>query len=96
MSSIKADSSSFDTIINNFNIAKENYISELNRLSNLIDEITSGNIKGVLAEDLKNKYEAKIDTFNALKTSLENAGEYAQQKNVSFNNMISDVQSGMQ
>ena len=52
MSTIKADSASFDTIINNFNMAKENYISELTRLSNLIDEITSGNIKGVLAEDL--------------------------------------------
>ncbi len=92
---IAGDEEAFAVVINNFVKASEDYKRELGRLTNLITEITNGDIRGVLAEDLRNKYEAKMDTFNLLRKTLEEAESAMEFKNKEFNNLISSVKSGM-
>lgn len=75
--------------------AGEEYKRELARLTNLIGEITSGDIQGDPANDLLAKFNAKQDTFNKLTTTIEEAQEYMGIQGQKFGSMIGNLSSGM-
>lgn len=76
--------------------AGENYKTNLAKLQNLINEITSGDIKGDPATDLKNKFEAKEATFKALASTIDQAEEDMGMQTTKFTSMISNLSSTMQ
>ncbi len=75
--------------------AGEQYKSNLARLTNLIDEITSGDIQGDVADDLKAKFEAKRSDFDALTKEIEKAQEYTGAKGTAFTQMVTDLKDTM-
>lgn len=84
-----------DQLKNSLETAGQEYKSNLARLSVLIEEITSGDIKGDPATDLLNKFQAKQDTFNHLAQTIEQAEDYMGLQTTKFDSMISDLKSGM-
>ena len=76
--------------------AGENYKSEIARLTNLMDEITSGDIQGDPADDLLAKFRAKEEDFKSLATAIEQAQEYAGVKGTSFKDMITEFKERAQ
>lgn len=75
--------------------AGESYKSNVARLTNLINEITSGDIKGDPATDLLQKYQAKEDTLKKLAETIDEAEGYLGIQTKSFGSMIGDLKSGM-
>ncbi len=75
--------------------AGESYKQNVARLSNLIDEITSGDIKGNPADDLLQKYQAKAEMFKNIANSIDDAEDAMGLKTTSFGNMLSELKSGM-
>ena len=73
----------------------EEYKSSLSRLTNLITEVTSGDIQGDPATDLLQKFQAKEDTLNKLAETIDEAEGYLGMQTTSFTNMIGDLKSGM-
>lgn len=71
--------------------AGERYKENLARLTNLIGEITNGDIQGDPATDLLNKYQAKEEAFNALAEEIDKAEEYAGAKGKSFTAMVDEL-----
>ena len=71
--------------------AGEEYKENLARLTNLIEEITKGDIQGDPATDLLNKYNEKGDAFKALAEEIDKAEEYAGAKGKSFTQMVDDL-----
>lgn len=76
--------------------AGQEYKSSLARLTNLIEEITSGDIQGDPATDLLNKYQAKQDTLNNITKTIEEAEGYMGLQTTKFGTLIDDLKSGMQ
>ena len=76
--------------------AGENYKQNLAKLQNLINEITSGDIKGDPATDLKTKFEAKEATFKALANTIDQAEEDMGMQTTKFTSMISNLSSSME
>lgn len=76
--------------------AGQEYKSSLARLTNLIEEITSGDIQGDPATDLLNKYQAKQDTLNNITKTIEEAEGYMGLQTTKFGSLIDDLKSGMQ
>lgn len=70
--------------------AGENYKSEFARLTNLMDEITSGDIQGDPADDLLAKFRTKEEDFKSLATAIDQAQEYAGVKGTNFTDMITE------
>ena len=66
-----------------------------NKITSLIEEITSGDIQGDPANDLLQKFQAKQDTFNKLTQTIEEAEGYMGLQTTKFGNMIGDLKSGM-
>lgn len=64
--------------------AGEDYKANLTKLTNLIQEITRGDIKGDLANELLNKYNAKQDTLKKIADTIDEAEEYAGLKKTDF------------
>ena len=98
MSEIKTiyvDNESLATLRNALETAGEDYKRDYARLKNLIEEITRGDIQGDPANDLLNKFQAKEKTFNELARTIDDAEEYVGLQKKSFNQMISDLSSGM-
>lgn len=75
--------------------AGESYKQNLSRLQNLINEITSGDIKGDPANDLLAKFQAKESTFKALQQTINEAEEYVGAQKTRFTSLISDLSSSM-
>ena len=71
--------------------AGEEYKENLARLTNLIEEITKGDIQGDPATDLLNKYNDKVEAFNALAEEIDKAEKYAGAKGKKFTEMIDDL-----
>lgn len=95
MASIHVDEVALNALKNALETAGQEYKSSLARLTNLIEEITSGDIQGDPANDLLQKYQAKQDTFNMLTQTIEEAEGYMGLQTTKFGNMIGDLKSGM-
>ena len=92
---IHVDEASLTDLRDALATAGEDYRRELARLTALIQEITSGDIQGDPANDLLAKFNAKEDTFNNLKTTIEEAQEYMGIKSQQFGSVIGDISSSM-
>jgi len=95
MAEIHVDEEALNYLKNALQTAGENYRNNLSRLTNLINQITSGSIKGDPADDLLAKYEAKRDFFNKVQETIDEAEEYMGIKKGTFGNMIGDLKQGM-
>ena len=71
--------------------AGESYKENLARLTNLIGEITSGDIEGDPATDLLNKYNEKEEAFNALAEEIDKAENYTGAKGRGFTEMVDEL-----
>ena len=71
------------------------YKTNLAKLQNLISEITSGDIQGDPADDLKAKFEAKADMFKAITETIESAEDYTGVQKTKFTQLISDLSAQM-
>ncbi len=92
---IHVDEAALNSLKNALSTAGERYKSNLARLTNLINEITKGDIQGDPANDLLAKFQAKQDIFNSITRTIEDAEEYAGVQTTKFGTLISDLQSGM-
>ena len=75
--------------------AGESYKQNLSRIQNLINEITSGDIKGDPADDLLAKFQAKENTFKAIQQTIDEAEGYIGTQKTKFTSLISDLSSSM-
>ena len=88
---IHVEESALNELRNALQTAGEEYKEQLAKLTNLIDEITSGDIKGDPADDLLEKFRAKQDDFNSLAKAVEEAQERVGVKGTDFTTMITDL-----
>lgn len=95
MAVIHVDETSLNNLKNALETAGQEYKSNLARLTNLIEEITSGDIQGDPATDLLTKFQAKQDTLNRLAQTIEEAEGYMGLQTTKFTTMIGDLKSGM-
>ena len=75
--------------------AGEDYKTNLAKLTNLISEITSGDIQGDPATDLLQKYQAKEGTFKKLAETIDEAEGYMGMQTTKFGNMIGELKTDM-
>ncbi len=75
--------------------AGEDYKRNLTRLTNLVRQITEGDIKGDLATEFKNKFEAKEETLRKLQTSIDEAESYMGMKREDLVSTVTNTQSDM-
>ena len=95
MSTIHVDEAALNSLKNALETAGQEYKASLARLTNLIEEITSGDIQGDPANDLLAKYQAKQDVLNRITETIEEAEGYMGLQTTKFTNMIGDLKSGM-
>lgn len=95
MSTIHVDEAALNSLKNALETAGQEYKSNLAKLTNLIEEITSGDIQGDPANDLLAKFQAKQDTLNKITSTIEEAEEYMGLQTNKFGTMIGDLKSGM-
>ena len=95
MAVIHVEEEALNALKNALATAGEEYKSSLSRLTNLINEIISGDIQGDPANDLLQKFQAKEDTLNKLAETIDEAEGYLGMQTTSFTNMIGDLKSGM-
>jgi len=95
MAVIHVEEEALNALKNALATAGEEYKSSLSRLTNLITEVTSGDIQGDPATDLLQKFQAKEDTLNKLAQTIDEAEGYLGMQTTSFTNMIGDLKSGM-
>ncbi len=95
MSAIHVDEAALNDLRYALRTAGQAYKQNLARLTNLIEEITSGDIQGDPANDLLAKFQAKQDTFNNITKTIEEAEEYAGLQTTKFGQMIGDLKHGM-
>lgn len=75
--------------------AGESYKSNLVKLTNLMSEITSGDIQGDLAVDLLNKFQDKEAIFNGLANTIDEAADYMGMQTTKFGSLLSETKAGM-
>lgn len=93
MSNISVSDEVLVNVIDSMTSATENYMENYKKLTNLMNEITNGDITGDPATQILEKYNQKEETFKNLYNSLETANEYmAEQKN-KFGSMMSSLES---
>ena len=73
--------------------AGEGYKEQLAKLINLMDDITSGDIKGDPADNLLKLFREKEPDFRLLAETIEEAQEYAGVKGKDFATMIEDLKN---
>ena len=95
MAMIHVDEAALNSLKNALETAGQDYKTKLARLTNLIEEITSGDIQGDPAEDLLAKFRAKEDTFNKLTQTIDEAEGYMGMQTTKFGTMISDLKTDM-
>ena len=88
---IHVEESSLDALRNALAGAGEEYKRELARLSNLVDEIASGDIEGDVATDFREKFEAKREDFKKITEAIDKAEEYVGVKGTSFVDMVTEL-----
>ena len=88
---IHVEEASLDALRNALSGAGEEYKRELARLSNLMDEITNGDIEGDVATDMLQKYNAKKEDFNKIAEAIDKAEEYVGVKGTSFVDMVNGL-----
>ena len=93
---IHVDEAALNDLKNAMQTAGEGYKKNLAKLTNLVEEITSGDIQGDPAQDLLQKFQAKEDTFKKLADTIDEAEGYMGMQTTKFGNMIGDLKSGMQ
>lgn len=92
---IHVDEAALNSLKNALATAGERYKANLVKLTNLINEITKGDIQGDPANDLLAKFQAKQEIFNSITKTIEEAEEYTGVQTTKFGTLISDLQSGM-
>lgn len=92
---IHVDEAALNDLKNAMQTAGEGYKKNLAKLTNLVEEITSGDIQGDPAQDLLQKFQAKEDTFKKLADTIDEAEGYMGMQTTKFTNMIGDLKSGM-
>ena len=92
---IHVEESALNDLRNALETAGEDYKSNLARLQNLINEITSGDIQGDPANDLLTKFQAKEDVFKGLAQTIDDAEEYMGMQKTNFNSLIEGLSSSM-
>lgn len=92
---IHVEEEALKTLKNALETAGQEYKQNLARLTNLIEEITSGDIQGDPATDLLNKFEAKKDVLNKITQTIEEAEGYMGMQTTKFGSMIGDLKAGM-
>lgn len=92
---IHVEESALQDLRDSFATAGESYKSNLARLTNLMQEITSGDIQGDPANDLLELYEAKKEMFQKLADEVDDAQEAMGIETKSFQSMIGDLGAGM-
>ena len=95
MATIHVEEAALNSLKNAIGTAGAGFKDNYARLSALIQEITSGDIKGDPADDLKAKYEAKREVFDGVVKTIEEAEEYMGMQSTKFGTMIGDLQSTM-
>lgn len=95
MAVIHVDETALNNLKNALETAGQEYKSNLARLTNLIEEITSGDIQGDPATDLLTKFQAKQDTLNRLAQTIEEAEGYMGLQTTKFGTMIGDLKATM-
>lgn len=95
MSTIHVEEESLNDLKKAISEAGESYKTNLAKLTNLIGEITSGDIQGDLAVELEAKFEAKREILNGLASTIDEAAEYMGVQTTKFTDMISNTSSGM-
>lgn len=95
MAIVHVDEAALNSLKRALETAGQEYKASLARLTNLIEEITSGDIQGDPANDLLAKYQAKQDTLNKITQTIEEAEGYMGLQTTKFGNMIGDLKSGM-
>ena len=84
-----------NAIASSLHDASEKYSSSFTKLTNLIQEVTTGDITGQVADDLKQKFDSKEETFKNLKTTIDQAEQYMNQQLKSFNDVAEGVMAEM-
>ncbi len=92
---VHVEESSLNDLRKALETAGESYKQNLSRLQNLINEITSGDIKGDPADDLLAKFQAKENTFKAIQQTIDEAEGYIGTQKTKFTSLISDLSSSM-
>ena len=92
---INVSEDALNTLRNALETAGQDYKNSLARLTNLIQEITSGDIQGDPATDLLNKFNAKQETLNNITKTIEEAEQYMGMQTTKFTSMIGDLKSTM-
>jgi len=96
MAIIKSDSSSLETVRDQFEVNYNNYTTNYEKLTEIMNKISGGEIKGPVADAFKKQYEAKEDILQALKTTLDKAeGRMQEEKerlSGTINNMIDNIE----
>lgn len=95
MAVIHVDEESLRKLRNALETAGQSYKQNLARLTNLIEEITSGDIQGDPANDLLAKFQAKQDTLNKITQTIEEAEGYMGMQTTKFTTMIGDLKTNM-
>ncbi len=95
MSTIHVDEEALNDLRYAIRTAGQAFKMNLARLTNLIEEITSGDIQGDPANDLLAKFQAKQETFDNLRKTIEDAEEYVGLQTTKFGQMIGDLKHGM-
>ena len=89
---IHVEESALNELKNALQTAGEKYKEELVRLTNLINEITNGDIKGDPADDLLEKFRAKEDDFKKLADAIEDAQDKVGVKGSDFATMLESLE----
>ncbi len=92
---INVSSEELSTLEKAISEAGQNYKNCYARLTNLIEEITRGDIQGDPATDLLNKYNEKEATLTGIKNTIDEAEEYMSLQNAKFKSLIDDLHSTM-
>ncbi len=71
--------------------AADDYSANYQKLTSLIQNITSGTMTGPVAEELKRLYEDKKTIFDGVETFVENNRELLQRKTIEGQNTIDEV-----
>ena len=92
---IHVEEGSLNDLKNAIATAGESYKSNLVKLTNLMNEITSGDIQGDLAVDLLNKFQDKEAIFNGLANTIDEAADYMGMQTTKFGSLLSETKAGM-
>lgn len=90
---IHADEQSIGEVKEALLTSGEEYKNNLSRLTNLVQQITNGDIKGELADEFKKKFEEKEQMFTDLRNSIDDAEEEMGIKKTGLVTTITESQS---